>query len=190
MHDWNVVVSLHEQHFPEAFGLLNPFGDVGRTGFYNVVVLRVEETRAFLDKLYRYAREEPRMFEVLSHVMPVTDTFEFSDVADFEEKAKAIVSSWLPQLTGKRFHVRMHRRGLRGSIHRTDEEKALDRYVLGSLQASGTPATIDFEDPDVVIAIETVHRRAGLALWTREDLDRYPILRHSLSLGRPTPIAT
>ena len=33
-----------------------------------------------------------------------------------------------------------------------------------------------FEDPDCVLLIETVGQRGGLALWTREELKRYPFL--------------
>ena len=39
------------------------------------------------------------------------------------------------------------------------------------------PGQIGFEDPDAVIDIETVGNRAGISLWTREDLQRFEFLR-------------
>jgi len=32
-------------------------------------------------------------------------------------------------------------------------------------------------DPDAVIAIDSVDHRAGMALWTRDDLKCHPLLR-------------
>jgi tRNA(Ser,Leu) C12 N-acetylase TAN1 len=57
---------------------------------------------------------------------------------------------WLPRLAGRSFHVRFHRRG--------------SRHALRS--------------PDVaVIVIDTIDDRAGVSLWTREDLARHRLLR-------------
>ena len=42
---------------------------------------------------------------------------------------------------------------------------------------AGTPSKISFTDPDVVIEIDTIDNRAGLGLWTREELARYHVLR-------------
>jgi tRNA(Ser,Leu) C12 N-acetylase TAN1 len=33
-----------------------------------------------------------------------------------------------------------------------------------------------FDDPDAILSVDTVGDRAGLALWTREELRRYPFL--------------
>jgi hypothetical protein len=40
----------------------------------------------------------------------------------------------------------------------------------------GNPGRITFADPDAILALETVDCRAGLSLWSREDLQRYPFL--------------
>jgi tRNA(Ser,Leu) C12 N-acetylase TAN1 len=44
------------------------------------------------------------------------------------------------------------------------------------LEMAGAEGEITFEDPDAILALETVGTRAGLSLWTREDLQRYPLL--------------
>jgi len=42
---------------------------------------------------------------------------------------------------------------------------------------AGQLGKVSFTDPDAVIAIDTVDDRAGMALWTREDLARHRLLR-------------
>jgi hypothetical protein len=40
-----------------------------------------------------------------------------------------------------------------------------------------TPGHITFENPDAIIAVETIANWAGLSLWTRWQLKRYPLIR-------------
>jgi hypothetical protein len=58
-----------------------------------------------------------------------------------------------------------------------EEERFLDAALLEALAAAGTPGSITFEDPDAIISIETAGNWAGMSLWTREDLERYPFLK-------------
>ena len=53
----------------------------------------------------------------------------------------------------------------------------MDKVILDALAAQGSIGSVLFENPDVVIDIETVDNRAGLALWTRDDLCNCPLLR-------------
>jgi hypothetical protein len=55
--------------------------------------------------------------------------------------------------------------------------------LLDELARRGTPGRFEPDDPDLVIAIETIRDEAGLALWTRAELDRYPFLRASIERG-------
>jgi tRNA(Ser,Leu) C12 N-acetylase TAN1 len=57
-----------------------------------------------------------------------------------------------------------------------DEERHFDRYLIELMADKGRSARIDFADPDVIIAIETVGQWAGISWWTRDDLKRYPFL--------------
>jgi tRNA(Ser,Leu) C12 N-acetylase TAN1 len=45
------------------------------------------------------------------------------------------------------------------------------------MQSEGSTGRIDFEDPDVIIVVETVGQIAGLSLWTREQRRKYSLLR-------------
>lgn len=101
----------------------------------------------------------------------------FQSPEEFEAKAREAVGSWLTRLAGKSFHVRLHRRGFKRRLSSQEEERSLDTFLLQSLEQRGTPGRITFDDPDAIIAVETVGQRAGFSLWTREDMQRYPFLK-------------
>lgn len=112
--------------------------------------------------------------------MPVTERFTFTDPADFEARAKAIVLRWLPQLGGKTFHVRMHRRGSKGELNSHVVEQSLDAALLVGLAARGTPGRIDFVDPDAVIAVETI----GVPSGARADARGAPSMNPRVAVVR------
>jgi hypothetical protein len=70
----------------------------------------------------------------------------------------------------------MRRRGFKGKLSSLEEEHFLDHILLESIEKTGTPGHITFEDPDAIIAVETIAQWAGLSLWSREDLQRYPFI--------------
>ena len=177
LQDWNTVASLHEQSFRRGFDILAQFGPVARTSYFNVVVMKVGDKDAFLERLAELVADVPDVLKIISRVVPLAHTVDFEDATDFENKARTIALGWLPQLAHKGFHVRLHRRGLRGQLSSKEEEQHLDAALRDALAAAGTPGRIEFEDPDLVIDVETLGNRAGLSIWTREDLRRYPFLR-------------
>jgi hypothetical protein len=72
MHDWNVVVSLQEGGYTQAWKLLEPFGTVSRTAYYNVLVMRVEDIGQFLETLRQWSTADPQRLMGLARIMPVT----------------------------------------------------------------------------------------------------------------------
>lgn len=176
MRDWNVVITVQEGGYNDARRLLERFGSVQRTDYFNVLVMQIGDYRQLLGQLREEAQRDPASVAPLARVMPVILGFDFQSPSQFEEKSRQAVDSWLPTLSGKSFHVRMHRRGFRGKLSGMEEEKFLDGYLLGALEEAGTPGRISFDDPDAVIVVETIDSRAGLSLWTRDDLRRYPLL--------------
>ena len=84
---------------------------------------------------------------------------------------------WSSRLAGRSFHVRLHRRAAQHGVRTPDPERLFDDALLAATEATGTPGSISFTDPDAVIAIDTIDDRAGVALWTREDLARHRLLR-------------
>ena len=176
MHDWNVVITVHEGFYNQARKLLERFGPVARTEYFNLLVMRTADHRQLLEELREEAGREPGSVSSLARVMPVVQTFTFQTPAEFDEKARLAVCAWLPTLAGKRFHLRMHRRGFKGKLSSMDEEKFLDTYLLEALETAGAPGRIAFDGPDAIIALETIGPRAGLSLWSREELALYPLL--------------
>jgi tRNA(Ser,Leu) C12 N-acetylase TAN1 len=177
MSQWTVVASTHPEHFKRGRQLLEQFGRVECTDYYNVLVLTPDDPAGFPERFAAMMANVPQLLEVLSRVVPAARCFDFRSPEEFEEKARAVVLEWLPGLSGKAFHVRMHRRGFRSSLSSQAEERFLDEALLSALEEAGAPGHIDFADSDAVIDVETVGSRAGLAFWTREDLRRYPFLK-------------
>lgn len=177
MHDWNVVVTVYEDGYKQARNLLQPFGAVSRTEFYNVLVMKVDDVDRFVERLRELIERDAQIVNAASHIMPVRQTFMFQDPEQFEAKAREAAEGWLSDLAGKAFHVRMHRRGFKGRLSSQSEERFLDDFLLQALEKAGTPGRITFEDPDAILVVETVGQSAGMSLWSRADLERYVFLR-------------
>lgn len=177
MREWNVVISVNEHGFKRAFEVLGEFGPVGKTAFFNVLTMRVDDIDALLETLRERQLREPAYLSFLSRLIPVTRSFTFQTPEEFEKNAREAVLAWAPDLKGKRFHVRMHRRGFKGKLLSPEEERLLDGVLLEALEKDGSHGHITFEAPDAVIAVEIIAQRAGLSLWTHKDLQRYPFIR-------------
>jgi tRNA(Ser,Leu) C12 N-acetylase TAN1 len=176
MQDWNVVVSVHEEGYKPAIRLLSGLGEVAATDYYNVLVMKVEDPAAFLEALAALVEETPGILNDISRVVPSEEGFGFQSAQEFESKARDVALSWVPELANCAFHVRMHRRGFKHAMESPGEERFLDAVLLAALEQAGTPGRITFDDPDAIIAVETVGARAGLSFWRRADRQRYPFL--------------
>jgi tRNA(Ser,Leu) C12 N-acetylase TAN1 len=177
MTNWNVVITIQEHSFKQAWQGLKPLGVLAKTDFYNVLIMQTEDLRQTLQQIQKELNADAALQAAISRVSPVTHSFTFQTAEQFETRARAIVETLLPEVANKTFHVRMHRRGFKGRLSSIDEEQFLDAYILDQLAQSGSPCKITFDNPDVVIVIETVAQQAGISIWSREDIERYPILK-------------
>lgn len=177
MQEWNAVITVNEKGFRKAFDVFGDFGEVRRTEFFNVLLMRAEDLQGMLEELRARLERSPESLAFLARLAPVTDTFTFHSVEEFESKAKEVVLKWASKLAGKSFHVRLRRRGFKGRLTSPDEERFLDEALLEALEKTGSPGRIAFDDPDVILAVETVGTWAGLSYWTREDLENYRFVR-------------
>jgi tRNA(Ser,Leu) C12 N-acetylase TAN1 len=173
---WNVVVTVYDGELNEAMRLLRLYGEVARTDYWNVLAMQVEDVAEFMRAIQTAVQEDARIPNSVSRIVPVMHTFWFQSPAEFEEKARSVVDAWLGELKGKHFHVRMHRRGFKGKLSSQHEEQLLDHHLLERLKQEGAEAQIDFDDPDVIIAVETLGQAAGLSLWTREQRRSFELL--------------
>lgn len=177
LRDWNVVATVLQRYMREAMEFLRPLGPVSKSDYFNVLVMRVDDTAVFLESVAHALQADPRVEHVISRIMPASVCFDFQRPAQFEAKAADAVTPWVAQLAKGTFHVRMHRRGFKGRLSSQDEERFLDYLLMEKLAAQGAATRIDFEDPDHIIDVETVGQRAGISLWTREQAQRYPFLK-------------
>jgi tRNA(Ser,Leu) C12 N-acetylase TAN1 len=172
-----VVVSVRTGGYHRVRKLLRTFGPVSSTGYLKILVMQVDDPRQLLESLKEKVSQEPNLLDFLGRVLPIRATFIFQSAEEFATKGPEAVLAFLPELAGKNFHVRMHRHGFRGRISSQAEERLLGQTVLDALEKAGTPGRVTFEDPDVILAVETLGNRAGVSLWTREEMRRYPFLR-------------
>lgn len=176
MQDWNVVITVRDTGFKRILKFLQDFGEVRKTEFFNVLVLRVDDVSRFTEDLKEEVEADPSLLDFMSHVIPTSTWFTFQTAGEFETKARDAVLPWVKDLADKTFHVRVHRRGFKKRLSSLEEEQFLDRFLLERLEEAGTSGRISFENPEVIIAVEIVGQRAGLSFWTREDRQDYPFL--------------
>lgn len=175
--EWNVVVTTHDEGFERAEAELEDFGRVARTGYFNVLVMEVDDADVFLEDLSDRAVLIPDLFEtVIARVTPVTHSFTFQDVEEFERKGARVARTLAVELAGTAFYVRVHRRGMKGELASDEAERAVADAVFESLEERKLSAEVDFDDPDAVLVVETVDSRAGLGLLRRAELERFPVL--------------
>jgi tRNA(Ser,Leu) C12 N-acetylase TAN1 len=175
--DWNVVISVFQDGFGRALRALRKLGVAERSPYHNVLVMKVDDPVDLLEALEKRTEETPALYDVISRVAPAVRDFDFLSEAEFVEKAKFIIREWLPRLAGRSFHVRLRRRGTIHALRTQDAERLFNDAIVDATTQVATPSKISFTDPDVVIAIDTVDNRAGLAMWTREELARFHLLR-------------
>jgi len=178
MKDWNVIVTVYDARGRRAARqALRAFGQIERSEFFNVLVMRVADVGSFLQDFAAFASENIGLLNDIARVLPARVTFDFATPSEFKEKAREVVLAWAPRLAGRSFHVRLNRRGLKGVLETPKEERFLDDAILDKAAELGRPANISFADPDYVIDVETVGRRAGVSLWSRDDINQFPFLR-------------
>jgi len=176
MRDWNTIITVHEGAFTRACHYLEQFGPVRKSGFYNVLLMRLNDPLEILRVIHEQLAHESEIAFWIARFMPVERTFTFNSPMEFEERAREAASFWLPSLAGSSFHLRMHRRGFKGRLSSADEERFLDQFLLERLSEAGAAGRIAFDNPDAIIALETLGTQAGLSLWERDDLKRFPLL--------------
>ncbi len=176
MRDWDAVACVRDRGFVPAIQVLSEWGPVDRTEYYNVLVARTGAPREVLEALQGRVAEEPWISRVLARFVPADHAFEFATGEEFREGAAAWGLATVAELEGRSFHVRMRRRGFRRHLSSQEEEQRLDAALLAASETRGKPGRLSFDRPDRILAIETVGGRAALSVWTREELDRLPLL--------------
>lgn len=177
MKDWNVIVTAYdEEGYRVAKRLMSRFGQIDSTDYFNVLVMKVPNVDDFTEAIAELFEQIPGFPNEISRVVPAHATIDFQSPQEFNKRASAVVRDWSEKLAGKSFYIRLHRRGFKGRIASPEAERFLDDAVLQRLRELDRPGRIDFEDPDFVIDIEMVGNRAGLSIWSRQELNRFDFL--------------
>lgn len=177
--DWNVVVTVRPDGYQRAIRLLSGMENVrvGHSQYGNVLLVHADGISRFLDALSRRTTDEPELLdEVISHVIPVEERFVFHSPEEFESGALRLLFDRIEVLADRSFHVRVHRHGFEGRISSHDEEEFLGGALMDELERRGETATVDFDDPDVLVTVETISTRGGIALLERDERERHPFL--------------
>ena len=129
---WNAIVTARGDRLPQARRVLRALGCVERTGFYNVLAMNVDDPEHRIDRLERLFAEHPAAVEAVAHIFPAERCFEFSSPAESESKAREVALAWVPRLAGKTLHVRVHRRGRKGTLVSPEAERAIADALLAA----------------------------------------------------------
>ena len=65
---------------------------------------------------------------------------------------------------------------MKGRLETPAVERALGAFLLDQAELIGTRPKVGFDDPDLVLGVEVVGRRAGFSLMDRE-LRAHPLVR-------------
>ncbi len=175
---WNLLVTVRAGGAKAARALIGRIGALRPSPFPDDVVLaHVDDVFEALDMLQGAMVDDPLGRAAIVRVRPAQHTLACHDLAELERVTGDLVGDWRDELAGATFHVRCHHRGGGDDIDASEVEAFLGEAVLRELEVGGTPGSIDFDDPDAVIDVETLGGEAAISLWTRDDLRAYPFLR-------------
>jgi adenylyl- and sulfurtransferase ThiI len=176
MQEWNILATAFWGRGKDALRLLTPHGEFKGSGFKDVLQGYVEDVHLLLDKLELMRQENPDKITSLSQILALERTFTFN-LPDFMDKLKETVLPYVEKVEGKKFYVRVKRRGHKGEMSSLEIEKEISSFIFEKLEEAGKPAQVSFSDPDVIIIVETIANRAGVALVTREMREKYPLIK-------------
>jgi tRNA(Ser,Leu) C12 N-acetylase TAN1 len=176
MKEWNVVITSQMGNEHRLLRELEGLGEFHPSGFREVIVGKVPDVEDFLEILKRDWEKKPFIPQILSTVVPIRVLFPFTLenlVARLQEK----IPELFEEIADAVFYVRMKRRGHKGELSSQEVEQSLDRFILEELAARGGRGRIDFDAPEVIVVVETIHNQCGLGLVTREMKERYPFIK-------------
>jgi tRNA(Ser,Leu) C12 N-acetylase TAN1 len=88
---------------------------------------------------------------------------------DVTETLCVVLEDQISRFVGKSFFVRANLRGMKGRLETPTVERALGAFLIDACVAAGEPGRVTFDDPDVVLAVETIGSTVAWALVNREE---------------------
>jgi hypothetical protein len=176
--DWNVLATSVEGARPVLMAGLRRLGVFRGAGYRNVSIGRVEDIPAFLAGWRDAMAGDTILAAAVGRVLPIVRTFRI-DQTDPAASLLAAVEPLASDIDGRSFYVRIARRGLHGLIDSSEVERSLGTALWRLIEAAGHTPRVTFDDVDVVVAVETLGDRGGIALLDRAVRATYPFVRAS-----------
>jgi tRNA(Ser,Leu) C12 N-acetylase TAN1 len=173
---WNVVLTILTGRDSAVLKELQHRGDFRRSGFKGVITGWVEDVSGFLEAVDAAQKAGTSWAKDIARVLPVEETFQFTP-SDLEEKLQETVSPLLHRMGNGTFHIRIERRGFKGKIISPDVERDIDKHLIITGEMEGRHFRVSFDNPDYIIAAETVGNVCGVTLLTRELREKYPLIK-------------
>lgn len=161
---------------PVLLAGLRRHGAFRGAGYRNVGIGRVADVAVFLANLHADLGRDTVLASALARILPIVHTFRL-DGDDPVASLEAALEALHPRMAGRSFFVRVERRGLQGTLHSSHVERALGAALWRLDEAAGHRPRVTFADPDVIVAIETLGDRAGVALIDRMLRTTHPFVR-------------
>jgi hypothetical protein len=174
--EWNVLATSLEGARPVLLAGLRRHGAFRGAGYRNVAVGRVPDVAGFLAALGDDLARDAVLAAAVGRVLPIDHTLVLDD-DDPLTSLETAVAALAPRIGSRSFFVRLERRGLHGTLHSSEVERALGATLWRALEAAGHVPRVTFTDPDLVVAIETLGSRAGVAVVPRDLRAAFPFVR-------------
>ena len=129
MHDWNVVISVRDHGYTKARQVLQRYGAVYHTDYYNVLVMKVDDIQRLVQGLRRLVADDPTILTAVARVIPPVRCFDFQSHDDFEAKSREAALAWVQDLAHKSFASPPDHRSAR--IPRPDGDSSIPRDSAG-----------------------------------------------------------
>ena len=177
MWQFNLVVTMAaDGRFQGLLRELSFYGEFHKTEFLGVILGHVADPITFLDTVRDKREHQLIAFQDLGRIVPLQRCFSFTPDT-FQDQVCEALAPYVDILAGQSFYVRLERRGFKWLIISPEVERFFDAFLLELVEKSGGTASIDFDDPDIVLAIETIGERCGIGVLTREQRERYAFVR-------------
>jgi len=177
MWKFNLVVTLAaDGRFRHLLEELSRYGDFRKTEFFGVILGHVADPADFLEKIREKREQQPVAFQDLGRVVPLESCFTF-EPETFQDQVREALAPYAERLNGQRFYVRLERRGFKGRIISPEAERDLDAFLVELVNKGDGSAEVTFDDPDTVLAVETIGARCGIGLLTKGLRKRYVFTR-------------
>lgn len=158
----------------QALRALGSIGQFRNSPYAGVLIGSIADAQPAHALADAYANA-PEIFAEVARIIPVETSVTFGR-DDVTEALCMALEGHAQRVAGKRFHVRVRLRGLKGRVESQAVERALGGFLLQRSLEMDRPATVGFDDADLVVVAEVIGRRVGYGFLDRQAM-AMPLIR-------------